>query len=52
MRELGDPSVLAIEEATLATINLIARQTWPQWHNIALATTLSPRTPLLPAAAS
>jgi uncharacterized protein (TIGR03437 family) len=33
----GDPNVLAIEEATLATINLIARQPGPNGNSIALA---------------
>jgi uncharacterized protein (TIGR03437 family) len=35
----GDPNVFAIEEATLATINLIARQPGPNGNSIALATT-------------
>ncbi len=35
----GDPYVLAIKEATLATISLIARQPGPNGNNIALATT-------------
>jgi len=35
----GDPNVLAIEEATLATINLIARQPGPSGNSIAVATT-------------
>ena len=34
----GDPNVLAIEEATLATVNLIARQPGPNGNSIALAT--------------
>src|SRR6185312_13558719 len=33
----GDPNVLAIEEATLSTINLIARQPGPNGNSIALA---------------
>jgi uncharacterized protein (TIGR03437 family) len=37
----GDPNVLAIEEAGLATINFIARQPGPNGNNIALATTLN-----------
>jgi len=37
----GDPNVLAIEEATLATINLIARQPGPGGNSIAISTTLS-----------
>ena len=35
----GDPNVLAIEEATLATINLIARQPGPNGNSIALSST-------------
>ncbi len=37
----GDPNVLAIEEAGLATINLIARQPGPTGNSIALSTTLN-----------
>ena len=37
----GDPNVLAIEEATLATVNLIARQPGPGGNAIALATATS-----------
>jgi uncharacterized protein (TIGR03437 family) len=48
----GDPSVLAIEEATLATINLIARQPGPNGNNIALATTLSTNATITAAASS
>ncbi len=35
----GDPNVLAIEEATLATISLIARQPGPSGNSIAVSTT-------------
>ena len=48
----GDPNVLAIEEATLATINLIARQPGPNGNNIALATTLSTNATITAAASS
>jgi uncharacterized protein (TIGR03437 family) len=37
----GDPNVYAIEEAGLATIELIARQPGPSGNNIAIATTLN-----------
>jgi uncharacterized protein (TIGR03437 family) len=37
----GDPNVLAIEEATLATISLIARQPGPAGNSIAVTTTVS-----------
>ncbi len=47
----GDPNVLAIEEATLATINLIARQPGPNGNSIALATTTN-STATITAAAS
>jgi uncharacterized protein (TIGR03437 family) len=48
----GDPNVLAIEEATLATINLIARQPGPNGNNIALATTTNSSATITAAASS
>ena len=48
----GDPNVLAIEEATLATINLIARQPGPNGNNIALTTTANSTATITPAASS
>ena len=48
----GDPNVFAIEEATLATINLIARQPGPNGNNIALATTTNSSATITAAASS
>jgi uncharacterized protein (TIGR03437 family) len=48
----GDPNVFAVEVATLATINLIARQPGPNGNNIALATTTNSTATITAAASS
>lgn len=48
----GDPNVLAIEEATLATISLIARQPGPSGNSIALSTTVNSTATITAAASS
>jgi len=48
----GDPNVLAIKEATLATISLIARQPGPNGNSIALATTVNSSATITAAASS
>lgn len=48
----GDPNVLAIKEATLAAISLIARQPGPNGNNIALATTTNSSATITAAASS
>lgn len=48
----GDPNVLAIEQATLATISLIARQPGPAGNSIALSTTVNSNASIVASASS